>query len=98
MLSICVCVFHTQKKLKNVSFNKNINYEMGMFLHLYIYSMCVQSVHSISTSVVGETESSATWHRACWRHVETLECTRVGHVCLQTHHTAVSILGLENCQ
>ena len=38
---------------------------------------------------VGATESPALWHRACWRHVETLGCPRVGHVCLRTHPTVV---------
>ena len=42
---------------------------------------------------VGETESPALWHRACWRHVKTLGCPRVGHVCLRTHHTISAACG-----
>ena len=42
---------------------------------------------------VGETESHALWHRACWRHVKTLGCPRVGHVCLRTHHTVSAACG-----
>ena len=42
---------------------------------------------------VGETKSSAMRHRTCWWHVETLGCTRVGHVCLRTHYTVSAACG-----
>ena len=42
---------------------------------------------------VGETESPTLWHRACVRHVETLGCSRVGHVCLRVHHTVSAVCG-----
>ena len=45
------------------------------------------------TFFLGETESPALCHRACWRHVKTLGCPRVGYVCLRTHHTVSAACG-----
>ena len=48
---------------------------------------------------VVETESPAMWHHPCWRNVETLGCSRVGHVCLRTHNTGAACgRGLPNTQ
>ena len=47
----------------------------------------------LSPQAVGEIKSPAMRHRSCWRHVETLGCTRVGHVCLRTYHTVSAVCG-----
>ena len=50
-------------------------------------------IQAACPKAVGETESHALWHRACGRPVETLGCSRVGHVCLRTHHTVSAECG-----
>ena len=47
----------------------------------------------IPPQALGETESSAMWHRACWRHVETMGCSRVGNLCMWTPYTVSAACG-----
>ena len=42
-------------------------------------------------------QSSALWHRAIWRHNETVGHTRVGHMCMRTPDTVNAACGCIMC-